>query len=188
LPLNFTDRMRELMRDIAVTCADLRHVDVSRVAVGFSQARHRALHGVFATTYPLRFPDRQRTTQRPHGTYEMPRVVLDGQEMLYVIEFRLPRFLDLPFDQKMVTVVHEMYHVSSACDGTLRRFAGGKPHHTGSRRRFDAAMAGIATAYLAATARPELHAFLRQDFNALRDAHGGICGSRVRGMRPRRIA
>jgi len=188
LPLNFSDCMRELMRDIVGACAELRHVELSRVAVGFSQARHTGLHGVFATTYPLRFPGGQRTVQRPHGTYEMPRVVLDGQEMLYVIEFRLPRFLDLAFDQKMVTVVHEMYHVSPAFDGTLRRFAGGKPYHTGSRRRYDAAMGTLVTAYLTATARPQLHAFLRQDFKALREAHGGISGCRVRGMRPRRIA
>jgi len=188
MPLHFTERMRELMADVAAACPELRHVDMTRVAVAFSQARHGGLDGVYATIHPLRFAGGERTLQRGHATFAMPRVVIGGQEMLYAVEFRLPRFLLLPFDEKMATVVHEMYHVSPSFDGTLRRFAGGKPYHTGSKRDYDAAMQRLAQEYLAATKRPELHAFLREDLAALSAAHGGIVGLRLRHIRPRRIS
>ncbi|HPD17177.1 MAG TPA: hypothetical protein PLE19_19710 [Planctomycetota bacterium] len=187
MPFHFTDHMRALMADIAATCPELRHVDMSRVAVTFAQARHARLDGVYACVRPLRFPDGGVELRRPRATYAMPRVLVGGREMLYVVEFRLPRFMGLPFEEKVATVVHEMYHISPKFDGTLRRFAGSKPYHTGSQRRYDAAMGGIARAYLAATRRPELHAFLRHTFDSLAAAHGGLVGLRVRCLNPRRV-
>ena len=187
MPFDFTRDTRALMEDIAATCGELRHVDMGRVAVAFSQARYASLGGVQAIIRPLRFPNGDRVLQRANATYQMPRVVLNGVEMLYVVEFRLPRFLCQTFDEKMATVVHEMYHVSPAFDGTLRRFAGGKPHHSGSRKRYQALMGQIARGYLARTQRPELHAFLRKDMKELSAAHGGIVGLRFRRLSPRRI-
>ncbi len=187
MAFSFTARIRELMADIAATCPELRHVDLARVAVAFAQTRHGRLDGVFASIHPLRFPDGQRQARRPRGVYEMPRVMVNGAEVLYVIEFRLPRFQNLPFEEKLATIIHEMYHVSPSFDGTLRRFGGGKPYHTGSRRAYDAAMARMARGYLAATTRPDLHAWLRQDFRTLSQAHGGVVGLRFRRLRARRI-
>ncbi|HUT36018.1 MAG TPA: hypothetical protein VNE39_21200 [Planctomycetota bacterium] len=175
------------MSDVAATCDELRHVDMTRVAVAFSQARYSSPGGVQATIRPLRFPDGGRVLERGGATWEMPRVVVNGIEVLYVVEFRLPRFLLAPFDERMGTVVHEMYHIGPTCDGTLRRFAGGKPYHTGSRKRYDAVMGEIARGYLARTRRPELHAFLRQSLQELTAAHGGVVGLRFRRLRPRRI-
>jgi len=57
MALDFTSAMRQLMADVAVTCPELRHVDVARVAVAFSQARSSRLDGVHATIHPLRFED-----------------------------------------------------------------------------------------------------------------------------------
>ncbi|MBM4042800.1 MAG: hypothetical protein FJ290_30295 [Planctomycetes bacterium] len=187
MPFDFTAHMRELMIDVAATCDELRHVDMTRVAVAFSQARYSSLGGVQATIRPLRFPHGGRVLERANAAWEMPHVVIGGVEILYVVEYRLPRFLLVPFDEKLGTVVHEMYHISPKFDGTLRRFAGGKPHHTGSRDRYNAVMADIARRYLARTQRPELHAFLRQTMQELTSAHGGIVGLRFRRLRPRRI-
>jgi len=188
MPFNFSQHMHALMADIAATCAELRHVDMTRVGVAFAQARNARLHGFFARVHPLRFPGGATRVRRGGATYAMPRVVIGGVEVLYVVEFFLPRFMCIPFGEKLSTVVHEMYHVSPAFDGTLRRFAGSKPYHTGSQRRYDAAMARLARAYLGATKRPELHAFLRSDFAQLEAAHGGVVGVRVRRLGPRRIA
>ena len=187
MPFDFSRAMGELMADVATVLDELRHVDVSRIAVGFSQARHGGLHGTFATTHALRFGKGALETTLEGRTYAFPRVIIGGVEALYAIIFRLPRFLNLPLDEKMATVVHEMYHISPAFDGTLRRFEGGKPYHTGSRRRYHAAMGQLARSYQAATRRPELHAFLRQDFSQLSAAHGGIVGLRLRRLGARRV-
>ena len=187
MPFDFTRAMGELMGDVAAVLEELRHVDVSRIAVGFSQARHGGLHGTFATTHALRFDKGAREAALDGRIYAFPRVMVGGVDALYAITFRLPRFLNLPLDEKLATVVHEMYHISPDFDGTLRRFDGGKPYHTGSRRRFHAAMGQLARSYQAATRRPEFHAFLRQSFSELSAAHGGMVGLRLRRIGARRI-
>ena len=90
-------------------------------------------------------------------------------------------------DEKLTSIAHEMYHMSPRFDGDLRRFAGGKPYHTGSQRRYDAAMSRIAASYAQRTTRPELHAFLRHSYSELLEAHGAVVGLRMRAPHPRRV-
>jgi predicted metallopeptidase len=187
-PFDFTRAMRPLMADMAEVCEELRHIDMSRVAVVFSQARHGRLDGMRAAVYPLRFAGGARRARLRGRLFEMPRVTVEGHEALYVVSYTLPRFLNLSLDEKLTSIVHEMYHISPRFDGDLRRFAGGKPYHTGSKRRYDAAMARIARRYVAQTRRPELHAFLRHTFRELLEAHGAVVGVRLRAPNPRRIA
>ncbi|MFP4056995.1 MAG: putative metallopeptidase [Candidatus Brocadiia bacterium] len=186
-PFNFSAAMGALMADMAATCQPLRHVDMGRVAVAFAQARHRRLDGMLAATYPLRFEGGATTAQMDGHTYRMPRVVVGGREMLYVVSFALPRFLDLPFEEKLAVVAHELYHIGPRFDGALRRFAGSKPYHTASQRRYDAAMARLALRYVDRTRRPGLQAFLRRTFGELVEAHGGVVGVRVRNLDARRV-
>ena len=187
MAFDFTAAMHALMSDIAATCDELRHVDMSRVAVAFSQAKNRRTQGTHARTRALRFRGGAQTVEVRGRRFVMPRVVVNGQEVLYAISYSLPRFLDLPFEEKLRVVVHEMYHIGPRFDGDLRRFAGGKPYHTGSKRNYDAAMSRIAQAYLAKTTRPELHAFLKGSFRELVEAHGAVVGVRLRGLRPRGV-
>jgi hypothetical protein len=187
MSFDFTAAIRPLMEDIVATCEDLSHVDMARVGVAFAQARNRRLDGVYATIHPLRFAGGGRTVQRRGHVLEMPQVVVNGQDLLYIITYCLPRFLDLPFEKKLSTVVHELFHISPRFDGDVRRLGGGKPYHAGSKRQFDAAMSRMAEAYLRATRRPELHGFLRQTFREIAEAHGRIVGFRFRAIRPKRI-
>ena len=186
-PFDFTRAVHALMTDMTEVCRELRHIDMSRVEVIFAHARHGRTDGVRAKIYPLRFEGgARRATIRGH-LFEMPPVTRAGKEALYVVSFTGTRFLNLSFDEKMVTIVHEMYHISPSFDGDLRRFAGGKPFHTGSQRRYDAAMSRIAEGYLPQTKRPDLHAFLRHDFRELVARHGGVVGLRMRAPNPRRV-
>ncbi|MFW6108347.1 MAG: hypothetical protein ACOC8D_00895, partial [bacterium] len=77
--------------------------------------------------------------------------------------------------------------ISPRFDGDVRRFAGGKPYHTGSQRRYNQAMRRVADDYLARTDRPELHAFLRLTFGELVERYGGVVGLRMRAPNPYRV-
>ena len=65
------------------------------------------------------------------------RIFVDGVEMLYLMTFCLPRFQNQPFEDKLVTLFHELYHIGPAFDGDLRRHAGRYAVHSGSQRRYD---------------------------------------------------
>jgi hypothetical protein len=164
---------------MAARLGDLRHIDMSRVAVSFRQTRRRMLQGLYASLTPLRFAGGERQTVRRGRKVAIQRVELDGQEMLYLLSFYLPRFLDLDFREKLTTIAHELLHIGPRFDGDLRRFAGRCYAHSPCHAEFDAQAEQLARSWLGLAPEPSLYAFLRLDFRQLQAAHGGIHGRRI---------
>ena len=108
--------------------------------------------------------------------------------MLYLVTFCLPRFLDQDFDDKFITLFHELYHISPAFDGDLRRHAGRCDLHSNSKRLYDAHMADLARSYLSNGADHGLHDFLRLNFAQLTAATAAswASSSPARGWSPSR--
>ena len=154
----------------------LAHVQTGRVLFATTQARNARHHGLQARLTPLRFSG-GRLVRRHRGVpYQVQRYVVAGQEVLYLMTFCLPRFLNQSFDDKLVTLFHELYHIGERFDGDLRRHPGRCAYHSHSRRHYDRRMAELARAYLAGGPDPALHAFLRLDFAQLHQRHGGVVG------------
>jgi hypothetical protein len=175
-PFDFSAAMRRLCRDVADRCETLRHVHMPRVLVSFTPSRNRSRYGLQARVTPLRF--RSGALTRRHGSveYQVQRFFVDGCEMLYVLTFCLPRFFDQSFREKLVTVFHELYHVSPAFDGDLRRHPGRYTVHSHSKERYDSHMAELVEEYLEDHPEPEVFGFLRSGYRDLWDRHGGIRG------------
>src|SRR5205814_757030 len=114
------------------------------------------------------------TRVRRGMTYQVQRYVIGELDYLYLLTFCLPRFLDQDFDNKLVTLVHELYHMSPAFDGDLRRHEGRYQLHTHRQCAYDRKMADLARAYLAARPDPALYGFLRLSFAQLQYRHGAI--------------
>ena len=58
------------------------------------------------------------------------------------------RFMDVDFEEKLVTIFHELWHVSPRFDGDLRRHPGRCYMHTGSQKDYDAQMLRLARRWL----------------------------------------
>ena len=125
---------------------------------------------------PLRFPGGHLTRRRRGVCYQVQRYFVDGREMLYLVTFCLPRFLDQEFDDKFITLFHELYHISPQFEGDLRRHEGRCDLHTRSKHLYDVHMAHLARAYLSNGAGRSLHAFLRMNFAQLCHRHGSVVG------------
>ena len=173
---DFTAQMRALCADVAARCEALRHIRMPRVLVTFTPSRNRSRYGLQARVTPLRFRDGELTRRHGATDYQVQRFFVDGCEMLYVLTFCLPRFLDQPFGEKLVTVFHELYHIGPAFDGDLRRHPGRYAVHSHSKDRYDARMAELVRDYLADHPQPELFHFLRSSYRALWEQYGGVTG------------
>ncbi|MCU0877749.1 MAG: hypothetical protein MUF06_08210 [Pirellulaceae bacterium] len=185
-PLDFTARMRAICVDMTQRLDELAHIDMNRVAVCFCQARKRVRHGIFASLTPLRFQGGQTTTVRRGRTMAIQRMLdREGREMLYLLSFYVPRFLDLDLREKLITIVHELWHISPHFNGDIRRHEGRCYAHTGSQKQYDAAMDVIAQRWLAEEPPEHLWGFLASSFDDLLVRHGRIVGIKVR--RPRLI-
>jgi hypothetical protein len=176
LPFDFCGHMQRLCADIVSRCELLYHIDAARLLFAVTQARTRHVHGLQARVTPLRFRDGHLTRRRRGTAYQVQRYFVGEKEMLYVVTFCLPRFLDQEFDDKLITIFHELYHISPAFDGDLRRHDGRYSIHSHSKRCYDRHMADLARAYLANGADGNLHAFLRLNFSQLQERHGLVTG------------
>lgn len=183
LPFDFSGHVLALCADIVRHCPELKHIDVSRLLVGMTQARSGRRHGLQARVTPMRFFQGRLIRRRGGRLYRVQRYLVEGREILYLVTFCLPRFLDQDFDDKFVTIFHELYHISTDFDGDLRRHDGRCAIHTHSKRLYDAHMARLARAYLSNGATRTLHDFLRLNFAQLQHRHGRIVG--VVAPRPR---
>jgi hypothetical protein len=175
-PFDFSGHIRRLCDDIVRRCTELRHIDVSRLLFGATQARSGRPYGLQARVTPLRFRNGCLTRRRRDGAYQVQRYFVGPTEMLYLVTFCLPRFLDQDFDDKFVTIFHELYHISPAFEGDLRRHDGRYSLHSHSKRHYDSHMAHLAREYLATRPDPRLHAFLRMNFAQLQHRHGSVVG------------
>jgi hypothetical protein len=185
---DFTWHMRRLCEDMARRHPDLGHIQPERVAIGFCQTRKKVPHGLYATLTPLRFAEGDRDTIRRGGHWSIqPLVDASGREMLYILSFYLPRFLDLPFREKLTTVVHELWHISPQFDGDLRRFRGRCYAHGGSQEQFDRAVDRLAEGWLERKPPSSIYDFLHYSFHDLVHRHGGVYGTRVRTPRLYRL-
>jgi hypothetical protein len=176
---DFTAAIRTVCADMARRLPDLSHVDMQRVAVGVCQSRNGSNHGVFATLTPLRFEGGEAVkTLRGRRRRIQPLRDHAGQEFLYLLNFYVPRFMNLPLEEKLSTITHELWHIGPNFDGDLRRHAGRCYAHGHSQRKYDAHMDRLTQQWLALDPPHHRYEFLESTFDELAAEHGGIRGDR----------
>ena len=206
-PFDFSAAMTRLCEDIVGRVETFRHIRMSEVLVSFAQARRRVPHGLQAKLTPMRFENGRLTTVRGGRTWTVQRLFVPdhqdasrrnpvgythetdqhetdeihrGQrEILYILTFYLPRFLDHCFREKMITVFHELYHISPLFDGDIRRMGGRCHVHTHSQKEYDRQMGVLVDEYLARGTPEDRFPFLKKRFQNLQFEHGGVVGVQV---------
>lgn len=176
---DFCRAMRRLCEDICRRHPEFHHVRMDELAVTYAQTRSRVEWGMQARLIPMRFAGGALCERRGRKTWTVQRVYSHGREVLYILTFYLPRFLNLSFDEKMVTVFHELYHIGPLFDGDIRRFDGTCYIHTGSQKAYDRRMAVFAEQYLRTKPNEELLTFLRYNFADLQQNCGAVVGLRL---------
>ncbi|MEZ6033012.1 MAG: putative metallopeptidase [Planctomycetaceae bacterium] len=176
---DFCRAMTALCEDICRRHVEFRHIRMPEVAVTFAQTRSPVEWGIQARLTPLRFEGGAITERRRGRLWTVQRVKHQGREALYILTFFLPRFLNLSFEEKLITVFHELYHISPRFNGDIRRFSGACYMHTGSQKGYDQQMAIFAREYLQMQIPENLLGFLRLSFAELQAQCGHVVGLRI---------
>lgn len=111
---NFTHAVRALIEHVSRTMPEFSHIDVSRIIVVAGEARR----GSRSTVRPLAFAGGRRTDGLGRTK---PLVKVNGVRALYTITLRPLFFRRSTPRQRVATVLHELFHISRAFDGTLDR-------------------------------------------------------------------
>jgi len=185
--LNVTAEIERLVAHIASSHPEYRHIEPSRILVCVSSTRGGGVHGTYAKIHPLRFEGGETTTRVRRGrrsySCTMPTITHQGREMLYLIYFLVPRFLNLPLRDKLITIFHELYHISPQFDGDIRRFPGRNFAHGSSCKRYNALMARYVDEYCQLPDAEEKIAFLRGNQGEIRTRHRAIVGRKMAAPR-----
>jgi len=171
--LNLTLAVKRLVRDAAARLPELGHVRPAAVLVVAGEARRASR----ATISPAGGPVRK-------GAPARPTIRVKGRTILYVITLRPLWFVASTPEERIATVLHELYHASKRFDGTLHR---GRRHANYPRAAFDRKVRGLLRRYLAA-APPEIVA----PFGASGTARARMwlerpSSARANGTPPRRL-
>lgn len=158
--IDLSARLDALCRHICLTLPQLAHIDPDRLLFTLVRSRAQGLHGTYARIVPLRFVGGASEITRRRGrieeTFRMPALNHDGREIYYLISLLVPRFLRLSLEQKLTTLLHELYHISPDCDGDIRRFVGRNFAHGHSRAAYNRQIGQLLNAYLATDPEPDL--------------------------------
>lgn len=176
---DFCAAMRSLCDDISARIDEFSHIRMDEVAVAFAQTRRRVAYGLQAKLTPLRFENGALTARRDGRQWTVQRLYDNDRELLYILTFYLPRFLDQTFREKMITVFHELYHISPCFDGDIRRMGGRYHVHSHSQTEYDRLMGVFADRYLRLKPPPKLYGFLRLGFRGLLKRHGSVVGLQI---------
>ncbi|MHB1845571.1 MAG: putative metallopeptidase [Deltaproteobacteria bacterium] len=129
--------LRRLIRDAAERLPELGHVRASGLLVVAGEARRASR----ATIRPLGGKGKAR-----------PEVYFRGRRILYLITLRPQFFRCSTPEQRVETILHELFHMSARFDGTLHR---GRRHSALPGRKFGRRLRPLVRRYLESV-EPEL--------------------------------
>lgn len=177
---DFTGSMNLLVKDIVKTHPAFSHVIFDNILVAISPS-NGSRNGVVAKLRPMRFEGGSKAWLIRGIEYSAPEVNINGNNILYIVYFHLPRFMNHGKHQnKLSTVLHELYHISPLFDGDIRRFPGKNFAHGNSRKKYDELIEVFADEYKRETIHPELSDFLKYRYSELKRKYGAIYGDMIR--------
>lgn len=184
-PFNFSQQIQLLVEDIQARSPMFAHILPKRIFYTHTSARNQSQYGLLARVTPLRLERGKLYQQHKGRMYQAQRYFYHQEEMLYILTFCMPRFYELSFDEKLITVFHELYHMSQAFNGELRLHDGRYKYHSSSKCSYDLLMAKCVREYLANHDQPERFSYFHSTFQQLWNNHGGVYGAVL--PRPRLI-
>jgi hypothetical protein len=157
--------VKRLARDVARRVPELGHVRASRLLVVAGEARRASR----ATIRPAHFGSTRR--RRGEGGREKPVIRVKGRKILYVVTLRPLWFLASTPEERIATILHELYHASNRFDGTLHR---GRRHSKVPLRVYNRRIRALLDRYLAVATEEVLAPF----------SHDGLARARMWLERP----
>lgn len=125
---NVTLLCRRIVADMAAKLPEMSHVKAARILFVAGEARRAS-----------------RATVRPLAATGRPLVKLRGKRALYTVTLRPKFFRGSTPEERVETLLHELFHISPGFDGTLDA---ARRHSQLPRRRFDAQLRPLVRRYL----------------------------------------
>jgi predicted outer membrane repeat protein len=183
--INLTDVLTLIIREIVKFSPVFSHIDTDRLLVSVSSNRSGGRGGaILGKLVPLRFESGLKTMRYRGRLFTMPEVRHRGIPQLYIVYFYMPRFFDLPAEEKLRVIFHELYHINPEFNGDIRRMGKKKAAHGHSKKHFDFHFIGEAEAFCASIRETGYYRFLSLSTKELEETFCRITSLRIKTPRP----
>ncbi len=186
--LEFNVRMTRLVEEVVRVLPEFHFIDLARVRVSSSSAHSNRRSGLVAYLLPLKYKDGRPVERKIRGRHEyhygMVPVMDEGVELLYLIYFLLPRFLNLTLREKLETVIHELFHINPAFNGDVRRLPGRSHLHGHSHEDYDRNIRRLTEKFLSLPHDSQVYACFKGNATQIRLREGDIVARHRREPRP----
>lgn len=182
--INLSQVLTAVISEIVRSSASLAHIDVERLLVCIGSNKSRRRGGLYGKLIPLRFKNGSEFQKYRGRLYTIPRITHNGTFCLYIIYFYMPRFFDLPWEEKLRVIFHELYHISPRFDGDIRRMGAVKTAHGHSKKHFDSLYDAELRAYIDSVQNSPQSETLGMDSSRLYRRYRRVTGIRMKNPRP----
>ncbi len=199
---NYPVAMKELCRDACRRLPTFRHIDVEKIGFSLGRANNRdSRYGRWAWITPLFFEggalatavEKKRRLRFGEASikvgsvvkyYKCPVVLSPDRKtrLKYLFSIMTPRFYNLTVEEKLETIMHELYHIDETFNGDVRRFPGRNWQH-GSKKRYSEICLNLKEKWLASDPDPRLYNFLQWNEEQLFERYESIIGWRYPGIK-----
>ncbi len=173
-----------IITEIVRLCRPLGHIDTNRILVCVGSNRSGRSGGLYGKLIPLRFKNGSSVLQYRGRLYTIPEITNNGNSCLYIIYFYMPRFFDLPWEEKLRVIFHELYHISPNFDGDIRRMGAVKIAHGHSKKHFDSLYSPALSSFIKHMPATSHGEFLRMNSRELYSRYRRVTAVRMKHPKP----
>lgn len=182
--IDLSSTLTSVISEIVGNTPSLGHIDVDRVLICIGSNRRDSRGGLYGKLVPLRFENGSVQTVHRGRTYAIPEISHRGKNCLYVLYFYMPRFFDLPWEEKLGVIFHELFHISPRFDGDIRRMAAVRVAHGHSKRHFNSHFSNDVASFIPHARKSAYFPFLQMDSSGLYRRYGVVTAIRMKSPRP----
>lgn len=182
--INLSLALTAVIHDIVRSSESLSHIDVDSTLVCVGSNRGGRRGGLYGKLIPLRFENGSQILRYRGRIYTIPEISHNGRTCLYIIYFYMPRFFDLPLNEKLGVIFHELYHISPRFDGDIRRMGTVKKAHGHSKKHFDTLYDAELRSFIDTIDATAHYPFLALDTPALYRRYRRVTAVRMKHPRP----
>jgi len=172
---NLNGLFKELLKVICAFLPEFSNIDVNRVALSLSTSRSKRATGVLASITPLRYKGgnyyRKGSRDGRSGVYcyENKHLKEKSPNALYLLSVLVPKFFYMSAEERLDTLVHELYHIHPSFRGDLRSFPRPHVYHGPTPKQFQLKIESMCRELCAALPEIMQHQLLRNGYDSFQN-------------------
>jgi len=145
----YINKLEFLISNIISKLDEFSHIDLNRIILSLKSSPKKEINSYYAEIKCLNnSANIKEVNGRLTKHYYCQSLLKNGIPANYIIFFTIPDFINLDYKEKLITIMHELYHISPSFNGELRLFNNKKCLHGKYPDKYDEYMNYLAEIFL----------------------------------------